>query len=69
MVELLHAKRWEKRNITTFTEGLLRCALVVYNMGLLKHFGKENYIWIFESDFFIQNVLKHINQFSIKKYT
>ena len=47
-----HPNRWwnfcmlkdEKKETTIFTEGLLRCALVVYNMGLLKHFGKENYI-------------------------
>ena len=41
-MELLHVKKEEKKVDSTFTEELLKSALVVYNMGLLKHFGTEN---------------------------
>ena len=57
----LHPKRWwifcmskdEKKEISPiFTEGLSKCAFVVYNIGVLKHFGTEN------SLVFYQNVSK-----------
>ena len=67
-----HPKRWgsfcvsenEKKEIEPiFTERLQKCALVVYNMEVLKHFGRENFlVW------FGQNVSKYLKQFSIKNY-
>ena len=42
MVGFLHVRRWEKRNRTDFY-----WRVVVYNMGVLKHFGTTKFIHIF----------------------
>ena len=70
MLEVLYARRSGKGNGTNFYWEVVKVSVgsIQYG-GVLKHFGTENCVWIFLSDFFGQNVSKYLNQFSIRNYT
>ena len=63
-----HPKIWwnfcvsedEKKEIDWYLLRVCKSALEVYTMAVLKHFGTKNWVWIFLSDFFYQNISKCI---------
>ena len=59
MAEHLRVRRREKRNRSNFLLRSCKSVSVVYNMGVLGHFGTENCIWIFLSGF-VTNIPKYV---------
>ena len=54
MVQFVCVKKWEKRNRFNFYWGFVKpWVSVVYNMGILKHFGS----WVIET-FCVQNLYR-----------